>query len=227
MHQQLSRPNSRRGQGREVGPDGWSTAGTQAPPPPRPTKAGDLQGFGTFRASQPGRERILGPSSTFSRKASSSNIEKDAGEAPRSQNAFAALAAAEGESIAEEAQAEPSAEEDAEEAPAEKPVLDQATLDRMIKNLVAEFFQLRKIEEGVDGFRDLPVDSRPKLVEAYVDKAINAKEAEVKLVALLFGAIADAALVTPDDFKAAFRPSITELPDTATGQSRHTRYAAG
>lgn len=50
----MSRGGSRRGQSRNdgfggvppVGPDGWSTVGGQAPPPPRPSKAGDLSGFG-------------------------------------------------------------------------------------------------------------------------------------------------------------------------------------
>lgn len=68
LHDQLSRPGSRRGQGRDnfgvpaTGADGWS-----APVPQRPQKAGDLSGFGRVRDSSPNIS--LGPSGAFANKA--------------------------------------------------------------------------------------------------------------------------------------------------------------
>lgn len=68
LQDQLSRPNSRRGQGRDqfgvpaVGPDGWS-----APVPQRPAKAGDLSGFGKIRETSTAIS--LGPSGAFANRA--------------------------------------------------------------------------------------------------------------------------------------------------------------
>lgn len=68
LQDQLSRPNSRRGQGRDqfgvpaVGPDGWS-----APVPQRPAKAGDLSGFGKIRETSAAIS--LGPSGAFANRA--------------------------------------------------------------------------------------------------------------------------------------------------------------
>lgn len=65
---QLSRPNSRRGQGRDFGvaqpgADGWTTQ------PQRPAKAGDLSGFGRVRDSAPSGGLTFGPTGAFARAA--------------------------------------------------------------------------------------------------------------------------------------------------------------
>lgn len=64
---QLSRPNSRRGQGRDfgvaqAGADGWTTQ------PQRPAKAGDLSGFGRFRENRDSSSLSLGPTGAFANK---------------------------------------------------------------------------------------------------------------------------------------------------------------
>ena len=93
MQDQLSRPNSRRGQGRDqfgvpaVGPDGWS-----APVPQRPAKAGDLSGFGKIR--EPSTAISLGPSGAFANRAAKA---KEASR-PASGNMFSLLEAQAAES---------------------------------------------------------------------------------------------------------------------------------
>lgn len=70
QNHQMSRPNSRRGQGRDqfgvpaVGPDGWSV-----PTPQRPAKAGDLSGFGKIREASSQINPSLGPSGAFANRA--------------------------------------------------------------------------------------------------------------------------------------------------------------
>lgn len=86
---QLSRPNSRRGQGRgefgvpQPGADGWTTQ------PQRPATAGNLSGFGRFRnsgADSPGGIS-LGPTGAFAAKSKQKKEERPA----TPSNPFAAL----------------------------------------------------------------------------------------------------------------------------------------
>jgi translation initiation factor 4G len=87
LNEQLSRPNSRRGQGRDqfgvaaAGADGWS-----APVPQRPAKAGDLSAFGKIRESSSAIS--LGPSGAFAARA---NKAKEAARPTTPNNPFALL----------------------------------------------------------------------------------------------------------------------------------------
>lgn len=66
----MSRGGSRRGQQREFGApsaDGFTTVGGAAPPP-RPTKVGDLSGFGKIERSGSGRPLNFNHTSVFNKK---------------------------------------------------------------------------------------------------------------------------------------------------------------
>jgi translation initiation factor 4G len=87
LQDQLSRPNSRRGQGRDgqfgvaaPGADGWS-----APVPQRQAKAGDLSSFGKIR--EPAASISLGPSGAFANRARA----KEAARPVTPSNPFAIL----------------------------------------------------------------------------------------------------------------------------------------
>ncbi|GAA5915865.1 hypothetical protein JCM8208_003936, partial [Rhodotorula glutinis] len=106
---QLSRPNSRRGQGRggdfgvaQTGPDGWTTQ------PQRPAKAGDLSGFGRIREATPST-LSLGPTGAFA--ARQRNKKEEAARPATPSNPFALLSG--GGDVAEE----PAAAADASQRP--------------------------------------------------------------------------------------------------------------
>lgn len=89
---QLSRPGSRRGQGRDnfgaptTGADGWSV-----PTPQRPAKAGDLSSFGKIR-EQPSSISLAGPSGHFAKGAKA----KEAARPTTPSNPFALLSGGDG-----------------------------------------------------------------------------------------------------------------------------------
>ncbi|CAO1637043.1 unnamed protein product [Parajaminaea phylloscopi] len=103
-----SRGGSRRGQqrgdfpgpGQAVGPDGWTSVGG-APPPPRPTRAGDMSAFGKIERSGSGRPLSLGmgPNSFFAKKQqkSSEDGSKPPSRTSSSANMFEMLGQAENE----------------------------------------------------------------------------------------------------------------------------------
>ena len=89
LQDQLSRPGSRRGQGRDyggppqTGPDGWSV-----PTPQRPAKAGDLSAFG--KAREQTTISLAGPSGHFAKGAKA----KEAARPTTPSNPFALLSGA-------------------------------------------------------------------------------------------------------------------------------------
>lgn len=101
-----SRGGSRRGQqrgdfpgpGQAVGPDGWTSVGN-APPPPRPTRAGDMSAFGKIERSGSGRPLSMGPNNFFAKKQqkSSEDGSKPPSRTSSSANMFAMLGQAESE----------------------------------------------------------------------------------------------------------------------------------
>lgn len=103
-----SRGGSRRGQqrgdfpgpGLAVGPDGWTSVGG-APPPPRPTRAGDMSAFGKIERSGSGRPLSLGmgPQNFFAKKQqkSSEDGSKPPSRTNSSANMFEMLGQAENE----------------------------------------------------------------------------------------------------------------------------------
>ncbi|SCV68090.1 BQ2448_211 [Microbotryum intermedium] len=95
LNDQLSRPNSRRGQGRDgfgaPAADGWSQ-----PVPQRPTKAGDLSAFGKTRENA--APITFGPTGAFAAKA---NKAKEAARPATPSNPFALLSGGGSDSAAE------------------------------------------------------------------------------------------------------------------------------
>jgi len=257
MSQQMGgRPQSRRGQPRDVGPDGWQAVGSAAPAPVRPRQAGDLSAFGKVRGSQTGSERILGAgNSVFNRKNQPRQAEA-AAEVPRQQNAFAALAADSGEATetsserpkiqllartkplegeedateeleaAEEAEVEGEDEEEEEEGDEEEPEMSEENIQRSIKNSVAEYFAVRNLDEGVETFKTLPSAARHRLATALGSAAIEKKEADAKLVALLYTTILSQEVMSTDDFFEGMKPLVKTLADVATDAPKAYTYAA-
>ena len=244
LHEQLGRPGSRRGQGREaVGADGWTT------PAPRPNAAGDLTSFGTVRSSQRGAQRLGTGQNVFNRGKQQPAKDEIPADAARTQNAFAALATDATEAAPEptarqplkllarskpvpgeegEAQDGSASEEEAsadEEEPADEPTEskqpDAEAVERSITNSVTEFFAIKNINEGVESFKALPAASRPVLATKLALAAVEKKAAEVDALASLFEAIreAESPTMSADDFKSAMGPVTKELADVATDVS--------
>lgn len=241
MQDQFGRHPSRRGQSRSdiIGPDGWSIAGSGAPPAPARTKAGDLSHFGKLRGSASGTERGLGvPNNVFSRGKNLPAKEKEAAPGPAA-NPFAALANADASDASgsggerpklallkrtvplegedEEGSKTDDGEGDAETEAESRQEMDPEAIKRSIKNSVPEYLANKNVEEGVDSFRELPANARSDLVKEFATEVVHKREADVQLVADLFAAISEAELVSAADFKAGFGPLIVELDDLATG----------
>ena len=107
-----------------------------------------------------------------------------------------------------DADAESVAEEPEEEA------MSDETANRMIKNSVDEFFNVKLVDEAVASFEALPPSRRHQLAQRIAEKAMDKKLPEVQLTSSLFGKLSDG-IVTPDDFAKAFEPIVTVLEDTA------------
>ena len=247
LNQQLGgRQTSRRGAPRDVGPDGWQAVGTQPAPPARPRQAGDLTAFGKVRGSGSGTERVLGSgNSVFSRK---NQPRPDApAEAPRQQNAFAALAGDSGEQadaserpkiqllartkpLEGEEEASSGAQEgeeeqaDGEEGDEDEPRMDEETIKRSIKNSVAEYFAVKNLQEGIETFKALPVDARHRLAEAIGTAALDKKEPDVKLVALLFSAVHEQEIMSTESFIEAMKPLVETIDDLSTDVPKAYTY---
>ncbi|CAO1637709.1 unnamed protein product [Sympodiomycopsis kandeliae] len=111
-----SRGGSRRGQqrgdfgpgGGPMGHDGWTAVGAGAPPPPRPTRAGDMSGFGKIERSGSGRPLSLGlaPNNVFAKKQqkTSEDGSKPPSRTASSTNMFEMLGQAESEQAAQQQQ---------------------------------------------------------------------------------------------------------------------------
>lgn len=107
-----SRGGSRRGQPRDfpqqMGHDGWTAVGSgNAPPPPRPSRAGDMSGFGKIERSGSGRPLSLGmgPNNVFAKKQAKTSEDgsKPPSRTSSSANMFEMLAGAQAQQAAQAA----------------------------------------------------------------------------------------------------------------------------
>lgn len=261
-----SRGGSRRGQARDAGPDGWSTI--TPTPPVRPSKAGDISGFGKLR--QPtAAATTFGPTGAFAKRGGAAAAARDASPAggatpSAASNPFAALA---GEGSAapdaatsptdaaasggrprlvlaprtvplgdgtEPASAVDEPEDEADEADEEEvePAMDPEAVARSIKNSVAEWFEIKDVDEALAAFRALPPANRPELVTALATEVLSKKLPDVEKLAALFEALVDPAdgdgpaVLTADDYLKAFPPVVADLDDLATDVPKAFEFAA-
>ncbi|GAA6010225.1 hypothetical protein JCM10207_005675 [Rhodosporidiobolus poonsookiae] len=247
---QLSRPNSRRGQGRgdfvaQVGADGWTTQ------PQRPAKAGDLSAFGRIRDTSAGIS--LGPTGAFANR----NRKPQKEEAPRPatpSNPFALLSG-DGSGDAEPAapaperprlklqpRTKPIGGEEEEEKDEEKKddeededdgaidpnasSMSRSEAERRAKNSVDEFFSVKNVSEGVASVEALPKEFRGILVSALSEAALTKKADAVNLTKELFGQVVEKGIVAHDAMLAAFEPVFKTLVDTAMDAPSAYQYAS-
>lgn len=228
----MERGGSRRGAGREAGPDGWQNA-----PAPRPQKAGDLTTLGKIRSSSGS------PALGMLGKAGGGQKTPAKEDNAITSNAFALLAAGAGEEKEHEATSPPaetarrklplqprtkatenadekSTGEDEEEGevkeddaePAETGEVDEAT-KRSIDNSVAEYLSVKMVDEARQTFEALSPAHRGALAKAFIEKAIDGKADVATSVLNLFKALGDAQTIPSDVFREAFLPTITDLED--------------
>ncbi|GAA5983668.1 hypothetical protein JCM5350_000662 [Sporobolomyces pararoseus] len=240
---QLSRPNSRRGQGRDfgvaqAGADGWTTQ------PQRPAKAGDLSGFGRFRENRDSSSISLGPTGAFANK------QKAKTEATRPStpiNPFALLsgggdepeAAAPTSSQRPKLQLKPRTKPlDGEEGEGEDDEKDETAgegeeeeddgaidpnassmsrseAERRATNSVQEWFEIKNVSEGVASIEALPKEYRSLLITRIAEAAILKKADAVNITRDLFKETAAKDIVSHDKFLEAFEPVMKTLVDTA------------
>ncbi|KIO20804.1 hypothetical protein M407DRAFT_81148, partial [Tulasnella calospora MUT 4182] len=80
---------------------------------------------------------------------------------------------------------------------------------------VKEFFNIRDVNEGEKSFADMPDKHKSKLVDKLASKALDSKEADVKLVAELFDKVASKSCPS-SAFEDGLAGVIEFLDDTAT-----------
>ncbi|GAA6041001.1 hypothetical protein JCM8097_000533 [Rhodosporidiobolus ruineniae] len=237
---QLSRPNSRRGQSRgdfgvpQTGADGWTTQ------PQRPAKAGDLSGFGRIRDSSSANISLGPTGGAFANRGRKAPKEEARPATP--SNPFALLeSGADGNDAP--APAAPSQrprlnlqprtkpiegdEEEKEEEKKEDEEEDDGAIDpnassmsrdeakRRAKNSVDEWFEIKNIGEAVASVEALPKEYRSLLITALTDAAILKKVEAVNLTRDLFKEVVSKELIPHAEIVAAFEPVFKTLVDTA------------
>ncbi|GAA6062870.1 hypothetical protein JCM10212_000792 [Sporobolomyces blumeae] len=232
---QLSRPNSRRGQGRDFGvaqpgADGWTTQ------PQRPAKAGDLSGFGRIRDSS---NISLGPTGAFANKAkakaeaarpatpvnpfallSGGSDEPDAAASTASQRPKLQLkprtVPLEGEGEGEDKE-ETAADEDEDDGAIDPNAssMSRSEAERRAANSVQEWFEIKNVGEGVASVEALPKEYRSLLLTQIIEAALVKKADAVNSTRDLFKETAAKSVVSHDDFLKAFEPVMKTLVDTA------------
>lgn len=111
-----------------------------------------------------------------------------------------------------EAEAEATGEAEAE-AESSGPSMSAADAQTRIKEDVKEFWNGRNAEEAVHYFTSLPAEHRHLLVNSLVSSALEKKEADVILVADVFGKVADAKHVSEEAFGQGLLPTVESVDD--------------
>ncbi|GAA5899101.1 uncharacterized protein JCM6883_005110 [Sporobolomyces salmoneus] len=237
---QLSRPNSRRGQGRDfgvaqAGADGWTTQ------PQRPAKAGDLSGFGRFRENRDSSTLSLGPTGAFANKQKAKKEEtrpstpinpfallsgggdEPEAAAPASQRPKLQLKPRtkplDGEEGDEEEKDQNAgeAEEDEDDGAIDPNAssMSRQEAERRATNSVVEWFEIKNVSEGVASIEALPKEFRPLLVTRIAEAAILKKADAVNITRDLLKETAAKGIVSHEKLLEAFEPVMKTLVDTA------------
>ena len=186
----MSRGGSRRGGDLndypQVGPDGWTVTGSSAPrrAPRRQTKVGDLSNFGKISKAQP---MTFGPSSVLAGKI---ETEESVSRTASSSNMLSMLSSW-------------------PTSPA--PEMSEDSAMKKIAEDVEEFFNIRDTQ-GSAYFTELPHEFHSKLVEKLVAHAVEAKEAEARLVSNFFSYAASKDICPSESFEEGF-VAIAEIID--------------
>ncbi|KAG8971717.1 hypothetical protein FRB90_010421 [Tulasnella sp. 427] len=109
-------------------------------------------------------------------------------------------------------------ESDEEQAPAAAPVktyTDQQAKAKVEED-IKEFFNVRDVSEGEKSFAELPEEHKSKLVDKFASRALDSKDADVKLVADVFEKAATSKSCSPAAFEDGLAGIIEFLDDTAT-----------
>ncbi|KAK4050382.1 hypothetical protein OIV83_003451 [Microbotryomycetes sp. JL201] len=244
MHDQLSRPNSRRGQGRDnfgvpaAGSEGWSA------PVQRPAKAGDLTAFGKVRDL--GGSNFLGPSGAFQARQKA----KEAARPPTPSNPFALLSGSgessepaaeesqrpklqlkprskplDGEEGEEEEEAEEEEDDDDGAIDPNASSLSRAEAERRAGNSVKEFFSVKNVQEGVLSIEALPAEHRPFLIKSLADAALDKKDDDVNVTRSLFAEAVSKSIISHDGLINALRPTINGIVDVAVDVPNAYKFA--
>ncbi|KAK4052214.1 hypothetical protein OIO90_004436 [Microbotryomycetes sp. JL221] len=250
LHDQLSRPNSRRGQGRDGfgvgqtgGPDGWSQ-----PVPQRPAKAGDLSSFGKIR-EQSGTIS-LGPSGAFANRQKA----KEAARPATPSNPFALLSGStesaepapeeqsqrpklklkprtkpldgeEGEGEDEEEEAEENEDDDDGAIDPNASSLSRSEAERRAGNSVKEFFAVKNVQEGVLSIEALPAEYRGFLIKSLADAALEKKDDDVNVTRTLFAEAITKDIMSHEAMIDALRPVINGIVDIAIDVPNAYKFA--
>ncbi|GAA5898985.1 hypothetical protein JCM6882_004585 [Rhodosporidiobolus microsporus] len=233
---QLSRPNSRRGQTRgeslvpQTGADGWTTQ------PQRPAKAGDLSGFGRIRDTSAGIS--LGPTGAFANR--NRKQKEEAARPATPSNPFALLEGGadgseppastasqrprlnlqprtkpiEGEDKEEEEKKDEEDEDDGAIDP-NASSMTREEAERRAKNSVDEFYEIKNLSEGVASVEALPKEYRSLLITRITEAALTKKADAVNLTRDLFKQIVAKEVISHDQIVAAFEPVMKTIVDTA------------
>ncbi|KAG8949379.1 hypothetical protein FRC04_008614 [Tulasnella sp. 424] len=212
----MSRTGSQRGprNAQEQGSDGWNVAG---PTPVRavPIKAGDLSNFGKFTANS-GPPKTMGPSSVFKEGGRRRDI--PAPQAPPDTTArtkFNLLPRTVSSANTDEHSAEDSDKPESDEEQVNVKTYTDWEATVKVKEDVKEFFTVRDVSKGKRSFAEMPDEYKGKLVHGLASRALDSKEADVKLVAELFEKVAGKSC-SPSAFEEGLAGIIEFLDDTAT-----------
>lgn len=102
----------------------------------------------------------------------------------------------------------------AQAGPAQGMTLEQAK--RKIKEDLKELFMLRLLNEAEEYFSALPPEFRVHLVEELFHRAVDARAADVQLIADVFDLAASKSLVDEEQFSRGFAQDMEYLEDTST-----------
>ncbi|EIM21897.1 hypothetical protein WALSEDRAFT_32440 [Wallemia mellicola CBS 633.66] len=84
--------------------------------------------------------------------------------------------------------------EPAPAAPATEEITDEKA-KQMVKTMIEEFYSLKKISEGLESFKELPEEHKPKLIEQLIDRSLNGKKETVDITSELITAAVEQELV--------------------------------
>lgn len=113
-------------------------------------------------------------------------------------------------------QSEDGTEPDSSAAAASVPApMTDAQAKAKIDEDIKEIFSVRDVSEAEACFKALPDEHKSKLVDKLVSRAAESKDADVKLVADIFSAAADAKSCSPAHFESGFAGPIEFLEDIA------------
>ena len=84
---------------------------------------------------------------------------------------------------------------------------------QMVKTMTEEFYELKKVTEGLESFKELPMNHRNKLIESVIDKAMNGKKETVDLTSDLISKAREQSLITQEQLEAEFGNIIEFIED--------------